>query len=205
MRDTSHYTISPRTARVSPLAVAACAAAVYFLDFYVLSALLFAVAAHELGHVACLRAFGLDIRDVSVDAGGLCIDYRGECGALIHALAAAAGPAVGIAYAYLCSYLGIRLRLAWLQLGAGLSLILSLYNLLPVMPLDGGRLFAAVASALIGERRGDALSAMLSAAVCAILLILGVRLFARSCGAGLLIAAMCLIHASCKERARRGY
>lgn len=190
---------------MSPAAVAACAAAVYFLDFYVLSALLFAVAAHELGHVACLRAFGLDIRAVSLGAGGLCIDYRGECGALFHALAAAAGPAAGIVYAYLCSYLGVQLRFAWLQLGAGISLILSLYNLLPVMPLDGGRIFAAVASAVIGEQRGGALAAMLSAAVCALLLLLGVRLFARSCDAGLLIAAICLIHASCNERARRGY
>lgn len=205
MRDTLHYNISHNTPRVSPAAVALCATAVYFFDYYVLSALLFAVAAHELGHVACLRAFGLDVRAVSVGAGGLCIDYRGDCTALTHALAAAAGPAAGIAYAYLCSYLGVHLRLAWFQLGAGISLILSLYNLLPVMPLDGGRIFAAVASALIGERRGGALAAMLSAAVCAILLMLGVRLFVRSCGAGLLIAAICLIHASCKEHARRGY
>lgn len=205
MHDNLHYNISRRAARVSPAAVAACAAAVYFLDFYVLSALILAVAVHELGHVACLRAFGLDIRCFSVGAGGMCIDYHGEGSALTHALAAAAGPAAGIAYAYLCSYLGVYLHLAWLQLGAGISLILSLYNLLPVTPLDGGRIFAAVASALVGERRGGSLAAVMSAAVCAVLLAFGVRLFARSCGAGLLIASICLIHASSKELARRRY
>lgn len=186
-------------ARMSPATVAACAVAVYFLDFYVLSALLFAVAAHEAGHFICLRAFRLNISGFSVCAGGLRIDYCGECAPVVHALAAAAGPAAGIAYAYACSFLGAYLRLAWLQLGAGMSLILSLYNLLPVMPLDGGCIFSAAASALLGERRGGAATMVVSAAVCAILFAVGLSLLAHSCGAGVLLAAICLIFASRRE------
>lgn len=186
-------------ARMSPAAVAACAAAVYFLDFYVLSALLFAVAAHEAGHIICLRAFKLNISGVSVCAGGLCIDYCGFCHPLVHVLAAAAGPAAGIAYAYACSFLGAYLYIAWLQLGAGMSLILSIYNLLPVMPLDGGRIFAEAATAMLGEKLGGAITALVSAAVCAVLFAVGLSLFTHSCGAGILLAAICLIFSSRRE------
>lgn len=191
--------------RISPAAILVCALAVYFIDAYVLSALMLAVAVHELGHVLCLRAFRQKIYGFSIDAGGLCIAYRSECAPLVHALSAAAGPATGIICAYACSYIGTRFNIDWLCLGAGIGLVLSLYNLLPVLPLDGGRIFAVAASALLGERTGNALSTAVGVIICALLLALGVRLFVRSCGAGVMLAAICLIFAALKEQTRRGY
>lgn len=177
---------------ISPLAVAMFAMAVYFLDMYVLMSLLFAVAVHESGHVLCLRVLGLDIRTLSIGGGGLCIDYCGQCTTAAHILSAAAGPAAGLAYAYLCSYLGVMLHIAWLRLTAGMSLILSLYNLLPVLPLDGGRIFAELCSVFFGDHRGGVLSGVIAVLVLLLLFALGLWLFVNSFGAGVMLAAVYL-------------
>lgn len=184
---------------ISPLAVAVFAAAVYFLDMYVLMSLLFAVAVHELGHVLCLRVLGLNIRALSVGGGGLCIDYCGQCTAAAHILSAAAGPAAGLAYAYLCSYLGLKLHVSWFRLTAGMSLILSLYNLLPVLPLDGGRIFATLCSVFLGDYRGGVLSGVIAVLVLLLLFAFGLWLFVNSFGAGVMLAAVYLTASMMRE------
>ena len=129
---------------IEPCAVAAVAAAGDFFDMPALTALLAAAAVHELGHVMCLAALGVHISGFRVEAQGLCIEYSGTAPAWAHALAAFCGPAAGIACAFLFSALSRRFAGGWPALAAGFSLLLSLFNFLPIPPLDGSKIFNAV-------------------------------------------------------------
>ena len=74
----------------------------------------------------------LHVRGIRLQLKGFCIDYCGYTGAAGHALAAAAGPLAGLAYALAASGLAQRLESDWLGLTAGISLLLSLFNLVVV-------------------------------------------------------------------------
>lgn len=162
-------------------------------SFPELAALLPPVIVHELGHLVVLRLYGLRIRHVSADLRGLCIEYGGLCAPLGHAVSALAGPAAGFAYAFAASYFARRSGNEILTLSAGVSLLLSLFNLLPILPLDGGRIFSILTAELLGGRRGDALTKAVSLALATALLMAGTWLMWRGEGAGLTLAALWLL------------
>ena len=169
------------------------AALCFFLTGEELLALLLPVTAHELGHLGAILALGLRPRGFRAGPEGFTLSYSGETGALGHALVAAAGPLAGLLYALAAARLQGLLSLPWLPLSAGLSLALSLFNLLPALPLDGGQLLLQLACALLGQRRGERLLRLLSFATSALLLALGAALLLRGRGWGLLLAGAALL------------
>lgn len=158
-----------------------------------LAAILAPVIIHELGHIVMLRLCGLPIRRFSADLGGLCIEYGGIATPLEHCVCAFAGPAAGLAYAFAASYFASRSGNEVLTLSAGVSFLLSLFNLLPVLPLDGGRIFSAALGALLGSRRGDALTKAVGLVLSTALLAAGTWLMWRGEGTALLLAALWLL------------
>lgn len=156
-------------------ALAACF--VYYVgDIPALAAVLLAVLVHELGHLAALRLLGLRVLGLRVELKGLCVEYAGRPGAAREALCAAAGPVAGFLFAALLSLPPAWDDNPWLRLTAGLSLLLSFFNLLPALPLDGGRIFRCLAAALFGDRAGAALSDAAGFAVGLLLLAAGLWL-----------------------------
>ena len=137
----------------------------YLAEPYELAALLLPAAVHELGHASAIRIAGLRIKSFRAELKGFCMSYSGYSGAMGHMLIAAAGPAAGILYALAAGRLGAEHDSSFLCLSSGISLILSLFNLLPAMPLDGGRIFSELSTALMGEKRGSVLSRCVSFAV----------------------------------------
>ncbi len=162
-------------------------------SFAELAAILAPVIVHELGHVVALRLYGLRIRRVSADLRGLCIEYGGLCTPTGHVVSALAGPAAGFAYAFAASYYARGSGNEVLTLSAGVSLLLSLFNLLPILPLDGGRVFSVLAAELLGGRRGDALTKSVSLALSTALLMAGTYWMWRGRGTALTIAALWLL------------
>lgn len=117
-------------------------AAVWFLDPVILLPALLAAACHELGHCAALRAFGVRVRALRLSALGA---ELAPAQALPYALelpVALAGPCISL----LCAALAAR----WGRfLFAGLSLALGVFNLLPILPLDGGRAVECLCALLL--------------------------------------------------------
>lgn len=135
-----------------------------------LPAVMLPVAAHELSHILALRLFGHRIETLTLEPRGLFIRYRGgDRGEL---LAALAGPLGGAVYA-LAFW---NARTPWLRDSAGLSLLLTAFNLLPVSPLDGGRVFSWLCTKSLGEEKGGRLAGAVSAFFLALLLLAGVAL-----------------------------
>ena len=156
-------------------------------------ALLVPAAVHELGHLTALKILGLRIREFRLDAKGLCINYCGHTGELGHILCAAAGPAAGFIYAYFASKYGTGTDSSFLCLSAGVSFILSVFNLLPAVPLDGGRIAARISVLLFGEKTGAVLAAGISFAVAIAVLAAGLWLMFGNRGTALLIFAIWLL------------
>lgn len=178
---------------VSPGAAFLAAALFFFLRGRELLALLPAILTHELGHTAAILALGLHLRGARAEAGGFRLDYAGDTTPLGHGLIAAAGPAAGFAYAFLASFLWRETGQDWLCLSAGLSLLLSIFNLLPAPPLDGGRILAPLLCALLGSEKEERIGRILGFGVGLGLCALGIVSALKGKGAAPLLPGLWLL------------
>ena len=96
---------------------------------------------HELGHVAAVSLLGGRVKEMRLTAVGaeLALDGARPLSYGREALAVLAGPGASLLTAVLAAA-GKRFLLAGLSLGQGL------FNLLPILPLDGGRALQLLAS-----------------------------------------------------------
>lgn len=126
---------------------------------------LLACALHELGHVAAVRLLGGGVKGLRLTAVGaeLALDGARPLSYGREALAALAGPGVSLLTAGLAAG-GRRFLLAGLSLGQGL------FNLLPILPLDGGRALGLLLSARLGEDGAERVLAAASAVLSGLLL-----------------------------------
>jgi Zn-dependent protease len=107
--------------------------------------ILLLIAAHELGHFFAYRAYGLPVRAPvfvpffgAYTAGAIAPDLEAD------AYIALAGPLTGLVLAGICYAVGDatgdRFWLACANIGA----FLNLFNMIPVLPFDGGRVIGAI-------------------------------------------------------------
>lgn len=89
---------------------------------------------HEAGHIAMAAVLGGWVEGLSLSVVGaeLCIHYDIPLNYGQESMVALAGPAVNLLSGVLFMALGWRLT-------AALSLAVGIFNLLPILPLDGGR------------------------------------------------------------------
>lgn len=183
--------------RVTISLLAACAVLCLYSrgGLSLLPTVLLSLAAHELSHVLALRAAGLRVTGLRLEPRGLCIRYAGDATAAGTVACALAGPLGGALYAMAAS----RSALPWLRDSAALSLLLTAFNLLPILPLDGGRVFSALCEIGMEEERADRLYRVLSRVLLALLLVGGVGFAAWKKATAPLAAAIWLLLAQNEE------
>ena len=161
--------------------------------------MLLAAAAHELGHLALLRAFRVPVEGLRLGAFGAVIFARGARRLSYGRELAVtlAGPAVNLVCAPLLSRLATRVGWEWGVLFAGAHLLLGAFNLLPVPPLDGHRALYLLIAWRWGPYAGDAVCAVAGTALSLALCALGAYLTLRHGGALFLLAALGLAMGRC--------
>lgn len=97
---------------------------------------------HEAGHWLAMKVFGYrDMRMFFIPLFGAAVTGRQpRVAGWKPVVVYLAGPLPGIALAIVLGIVGIIMGLSWLRLFAGLMLFINGINLLPIMPLDGGRI-----------------------------------------------------------------
>ncbi len=175
--------------------------AIYFFDDRgILAALIPAVLAHEAGHCLCLRAFGARLKSIRLDLTGVSLSYAGAHMTLIQELCATiAGPVCGLVYAFAASWLSSQWRMSVFSLSAGISFVLSIFNLLPAMPLDGGRALLLILHRLHGRRSAAKIQYIMGLVISLILLIGGIWCVDRGFGCALILSGIWLLMAASED------
>ncbi len=161
------------------------------------------VLAHELGHCLVARVFGIEVREVRLYlVGGVSELERSPASATEEALIAAAGPAVSALLAVGCWLLmGVTevRTIGWLILIelAVANAIVAVFNILPALPLDGGRVTRALIWKISRRRRVGTIVGVAGGFLVAAALIVWAGLFLRTgTRPGLLQAAIVLVMAA---------
>ena len=137
--------------------------------------LLFWLAAmlHELGHLLALYLLGGRVSRFCFRLSGGELQYDGKHlsygGELVLALA---GPATNLLCAWLCGWLATFGHQELLYQFSGCHLVLAFFNLLPALPLDGGRVLQTLLE-LKFPMEGERLAVLISLLLGVILLICG--------------------------------
>ena len=130
------------------------------LETFAFAIALFAsIVLHELGHSLMARRYGIETADITLYLfGGVARLQRMPRSSGPELLIALAGPAVNFAIAAalaasagLASVAGVPST--FLAQMSDTNLVLGLFNLLPVFPMDGGRVLRALLSGWIGRLR----------------------------------------------------
>ena len=122
-----------------------------------------ACALHELGHFVAIYMLGGRVTRLRISCVGaeMVLSARHPMGSGRELLAALAGPAVNLLLAFSFAKLGEE----WWCF-AGLHLALGLFNLLPVGPLDGGRVVKCLLALAGKQEWASAVVGLLSVVLC---------------------------------------
>lgn len=101
---------------------------------------LFAVVLHELGHIFCAKILKIQIRKFNLSLLGARLEIAGEISYQDELLLALGGPLFGALGFAFSLFPALKFGFPALLHFAIISLVLALFNLLPLETLDGGRI-----------------------------------------------------------------
>jgi len=125
----------------------------YFIELATLFGIVFI---HELGHIAAAKGLGWRIKEVQfLPFGGVAeVEEQGTVSAWEEIFVAIAGPIqnfVMIGLAFVMQYFGIWDN-EWGAYFIQANVIIGLFNLIPIFPLDGGKIMVAISSLMLNYR-----------------------------------------------------
>lgn len=101
---------------------------------------------HEFGHWLTMRFYGVPSSlPFFIPGLGALVNMKGQPASAFHeSLIALAGPVAGTVASAACAYIGFANHEPFWLAAAYIGLFLNLFNLAPVMPLDGGRIVGSI-------------------------------------------------------------
>jgi Zn-dependent protease len=110
------------------------------------AALVFLIFVHEMGHVVAAKWLGLPVSaPLFIPFFGAAITMKeNPRDAWTEAMMAYGGPLAGCIGSWVAYVGALQMGVTWLMAAASTSFVLNLFNMIPVPPLDGGRICAAV-------------------------------------------------------------
>lgn len=167
--------------------------AVWLLLFppVLLLSILTAALLHELGHYAVLRLTKGRVKRIAITALGVEMEAQGQRSYLQDILLSGAGPAVNLLLSLLLSRLGSQWGICYLFAGA--HLLLGLFNLLPIPPLDGYMMLWSVIAWWFGPYTADRIATAVGLVVSLLLCASSLWLLLRGSSCFLLLASLGLL------------
>ncbi|GAA1331339.1 site-2 protease family protein [Brachybacterium rhamnosum] len=154
-------------------------------------ALILSVLGHEIAHALVARAFGGRVDHIALTFAGGHTQYHGEkVGTLGSLLVSLAGPAANLVLAGLAAGAAALLPVGAapaqvVGLTATLNVALAVFNLLPGLPMDGGRALETALGAVLRRRAlGTRITAVLGMAIAVLVVLVPLYRMMRAGGAG---------------------
>lgn len=155
-----------------------CVALLFLLDnrgFYLL--VFGGILIHEAGHLLAILLLRCSIERLELRLSGLCLTYTQQVlGYGTDCIIALAGPVANLAAAGILILCNRVCRSENMYLAIGIQVLLACFNLLPALPMDGGRALQALISGFWGIDCGERVLQFSSALVSAGML--GIGLYA---------------------------
>jgi Zn-dependent protease len=130
---------------------------------------------HELGHALVARRLGVHVSGIELSFfGGAAKMVQMPRSATHEVAIAAAGPAVSLMLGGAGLGLGMLLHVPQLGMIGGINLLLAGFNLIPALPMDGGRILRALLSRKVDFVRATDISVQVARVVAVGFAILGV-------------------------------
>lgn len=121
---------------------------------------------HELGHALVARRLGVGVSGIELHFFGGVARLESQPKSNRDEIAiAAAGPAVSLALSGLGFLLALATGWAIFDLLAVVNLVIAIFNLIPALPMDGGRILRALLAERLGHRRATVLAVQVSRVV----------------------------------------
>ena len=178
---------------LSPGAVLVLSLIYFFGGVSSLGAVLLSASVHELGHAAAIKLCGGKVKRLRFDLSGLCMIGAGTYSAAGEIFILIAGPIAGLALAFACSRLGSDCTNDFLLRTAGISLALTIYNMLPALPLDGGRALNILLNCFMCAEKAESAMHGISLMTAFLLAAAGVYASGTQLGIALLAAAFWIL------------
>ncbi len=164
------------------------------------AAVALAALVHEAGHLSAVRLRGGRVRRIRLTGCGAELEYAGAPGYADDIIVALAGPAASALLAGAGVWVYERSLFAFFADLTAVSAIYCGLNMLPLSALDGGRALYAALSGTAGPAAADRVSTALDLLLAVCALGAGVWCLFRYRAAGVLICAVFLLIACCKNR-----
>lgn len=178
---------------LSPGAMLVLSLIYFFGGVSSLGAVLLSASVHELGHAAAIKLCGGKVKKLRFDLSGLCMIGAGTYSAAWEIFILLAGPIAGLALAFACSRLGSDCTNDFLLRTAGISLALTIYNMLPALPLDGGRALNILLNCFMCAEKAESAMHGISLMTAFLLAAAGVYASGTQLGIALLAAAFWIL------------
>ena len=159
-------------------------------------AVILAVAVHEVSHLLSLAVFKCRILSVNLRLNGLCIRYSGNGGVYEKFFSSMSGPVGGwvfFLFGRLCPPAALP---DWLKMSCNISLFLSLFNSMPVWPLDGGCALKILLASFSDRKETDGIITAFGVCFSVLLIFSGLFFIMKNGGFGAVLAGVWLLSAN---------